>query len=367
MLLTNSYFSLNVGYVDYPFSTNQLEPGFAAQSITIPRLAVRAVLIGHQFTPFFSVQAHYARPVEYVSYRGINGEEGAHHVWMHFGGVTGKTQLPLGRRVSIYGEAGLGLTSRSGFESDTTPVVRDAHFANALLGGGLEYHVNRKWDLLAGTLLSTGNTKQNQPRTLFTSGGFRYTMRPLPDETVEANRQSGYIFPKHMIQVSYTTGSLGYGFNTLVSRKVPIFWGGNVRVDRGVALHYEQNVFHTRKIFGFDVGGSAGFWKSRDNSEWFQTLSIYPLFRFTLVRTRPADLYVNYSLAGPSFISKTVLDGLATGNRFTFQDFMGMGVFLGPRRQFNVGVKINHYSNGNIFTENAGVKIPYTFNVGYTF
>ena len=55
------------------------------------------------------------------------------------------------------------------------------------------------------------------------------------------------------------------------------------------------------------------------------------------------------------------------GIAFTFQDFMGFGVYLGPRRQFNVGVKINHYSNGNIFTENAGVKIPYTFNLGYTF
>jgi len=30
-------------------------------------------------------------------------------------------------------------------------------------------------------------------------------------------------------------------------------------------------------------------------------------------------------------------------------------------------VKINHFSNGNIQTENAGVKIPYTFNLGYTF
>lgn len=46
---------------------------------------------------------------------------------------------------------------------------------------------------------------------------------------------------------------------------------------------------------------------------------------------------------------------------------MGFGVFLGPRRQFNIGVKINHFSNGNIQTENAGVKIPYTFNLGYTF
>jgi hypothetical protein len=366
-LLVNSYFSVNVGRIDYPFSTKQLEPGFASATIQIPRIAVRAVLIGHQFTPYFAVQAHYLRPVQYLAYRNINGAEMSGHVWMHFGGVTGKTQLPLGRHASIYGEAGLGLTSRRGFEAGTTPVVRDAHFANALLGGGIEYHVNRKWDLLAGTLLSTGNDDQHQPRTFFTSGGFRYTMRELPADVVDANRRAGYVFPENVLQFSYTTNELGYGFNTLVSKKVPIFWGGNVMVSRGFAVHYERNVFHTRKVFGFDVGTSAGFWKSRDNGEWFRTLSLYPLFRFTLLRTRPADLYFNYSLAGPTYMSKTVLDGLATGNAFTFQDFMGMGFFLGPDRRLNVGVKINHYSNGNIFTDNAGVKIPYTFNVGYTF
>src|SRR6188768_2381803 len=53
VLLRNSYFSLNLGYIDYGFSPQQLEPGFSAESIQTPRLAVRAVLIGHQFTPYF--------------------------------------------------------------------------------------------------------------------------------------------------------------------------------------------------------------------------------------------------------------------------------------------------------------------------
>ena len=367
VLLRNSYFSLNLGYIDYGFTEAQLEPGFSAGSIETPRIAVRAILIGHQFTPWLALQAHYARPVLYASYHDINGEPGRRHVWMHFGGITAKSQVPIGRRVSAYGEGGLGLTSRSGFESGLTPVVRDAHFANLLLGGGLEYHVNRNWALLGGTLYSSGNSDQNQPRTLYTSGGFRYTMHALPDSVVEENRRAGFIFPEHIVQVSYTTDTFGYGLNTLFSKRIPIFWGGNVKVARGFAVHYEQNVFHTRKIFGLDIGGSAGFWRSRENAEWFKSLSIYPLFRFTVWRTQPADVYLAYSLAGPSYISKSILDGLATGNAFTFQDFMGAGVFLGPRRQFNIGVKINHYSNGNIFTENAGVKIPYTFSLGYTF
>ena len=89
-LLVNSYFSINVGRLDYPFSTKQLEPGFTSATIQVPPIAVRAVLIGHQFTPYFSVQAHYLRPVQYLAYRNINGADVSGHVWMHFGGVTAK-------------------------------------------------------------------------------------------------------------------------------------------------------------------------------------------------------------------------------------------------------------------------------------
>ena len=62
-----------------------------------------------------------------------------------------------------------------------------------------------------------------------------------------------------------------------------------------------------------------------------------------------------------------VIDDRDAGHHFTFQDYMGAGVFFGTPRRFGVTLKINHYSNGNIFTQNAGVKIPLTFSVGYAF
>jgi hypothetical protein len=37
------------------------------------------------------------------------------------------------------------------------------------------------------------------------------------------------------------------------------------------------------------------------------------------------------------------------------------------RRNLNAGLKINHYSNGNVFTQNAGVEIPLTCSVGSSF
>ena len=115
------------------------------------------------------------------------------------------------------------------------------------------------------------------------------------------------------------------------------------------------------------MGSSGSVWRSQANQQTFYTLSIYPLFRWTFLRLKPADIWAVYSLAGPTYISRTLIDGRDTGHHFTFQDFMGLGAFVGRTRNVSVGVKINHYSNGNIFTENAGVRIPITFSVGYAF
>ncbi|HEY3162173.1 MAG TPA: acyloxyacyl hydrolase [Vicinamibacterales bacterium] len=366
-VLQNSYITINAGAIDQPFSQALLQPGFHATSIDVPRIDVRAVLFGHELNRFVSAQASYMRPLNYVAYTGVRaGDVDAHHVRVNFGAVTLKARAPLRGRLSVYGEGGLGFTSRTGFSLGDVPVVADAHYASVLAGGGIEYRLTAAWDLTGGVTLSPGRGAVSQPRTLFSSGGFRYTMRPLPADRVAANRDAGFIFPRQIVQVEYSSGT-GYAVNDFVSRKVPIFWGGHARVDFGIAPHYERNVFHTRKVFAIDAGASAGFYRTRQNGDRFYTLSVYPLFRFTFLRARLADMYFAYSLAGPTYISKIVLDGLDTGRHFTFQDFMGIGWFAGASRKLNAGVKINHYSNGNIFTQNAGVKIPLTFSVGYAF
>jgi Lipid A 3-O-deacylase (PagL)/OmpA-like transmembrane domain len=364
--LADSYFSVNLGYIDYEFSERQLEAGFRAGSIGVPHVAVAVALFGHDFNEHLSAQFTYMRPVQYVTYRNINGAESAHHVWMHFGGLSLKGRVPITPRVSIYGEGGLGLTSRHGFETDGGVVVASATYASVLAGGGIEYRVNRAWDLTAGVTYLPGRARDNQAGTALAMAGFRYTMRQLPPDRIEASRRSGFIFPENLLQIEFSTG-VGYGVNTFVSKRVPVFWGGNVKVDRGIAAHYQRNVFHTKKVFALDLGASVSVFRSQGNREEFYTLSAYPLLRFTLIRTKPVDFYVCYSLAGPTYISRVVIDDADTGRHFTFQDFMGMGVFVGAKRNLSLGVKINHYSNGNIFTKNAGLKIPLTFELGYAF
>jgi hypothetical protein len=366
-LLQNSYITMNVGWIDQPFSQVQLQPGFRAASIHVPPVDVRVMLIGHEFNRFISAQASYMRPLNYVTYTAVRaGDTDNHHVRVNFGAVTVKARVPFRARWSGYAEGGLGFTSRTGFSLGDTPVITDAHYASALVGGGAEYQLTPNWALTGGITVSPASATVNQPRTLFSSGGLRYTVRALPEQRVAANRDAGFVFPRQVVQVEYSSGT-GYGVNDFVSKKVPVFWGGHAKVDFGIAPHYERNVFHTRKVFALDAGASAGFYRTRQNNDRFFTLSVYPLFRFTFLRTRLADMYFAYSLAGPTYISKIVLDGLDTGRHFTFQDFMGIGWFAGRNRTLNLGVKINHYSNGNIFTQNAGVKIPLTFSVGYAF
>jgi len=97
-------------------------------------------------------------------------------------------------------------------------------------------------------------------------------------------------------------------------------------------------------------------------------VSLYPQLRFMLVRTSRADLFVTYSVAGPTFISRKVIDGQETGlHRFTFQDGLGLGVYFGRDKHGMFGIKLGHYSNGNLVGGNPGIAVPIAFELGYAF
>ena len=365
--LTDSYFSLNVGSMRYLFSGQQLEPGFQAESIDIPHLAVRVDLFGHRFTKHLSAQITYMRPARFVVYQNVNGDKENRQVSSAYGGITLVWDTPLTDRVSAYGEGGWGVTSRSGFNIDGAAALKDAHFAAGLLGAGLAYHATPNIDVMFGATYSPGRKAFTQPSTRLFTSGLRYRMRSLPAAVAEDNRHAGFVFPANVVRLVYTTNLLKYGVNDLFSQTIPIFWNGHVATRRGFTLDYQRNMFHTKKVFAFDLGASTSYWKSDGNREVFGTFSVYPLFRFFLARTEPADLYFSYSLAGPTYISQRMLDGLNTGERFTFQDFMGVGAFFGKTRRMNAELGIKHYSNGNIFTSNASIKIPLTLTLGLTF
>ena len=366
-LLANSYFGASLGLIGYNFTERQLEPGFHATSVETPHPAVRIDLFGHQFSPRVSLQATYMRPVRYVRYRDVNGDQAVRQVSQAFGGVTLRSAWPVTSRVSLWGEGGLGIASRFGVAVDGVPVVRSAHFASLLVGGGIDYHLRGSIDIVAGLTVLPGRASASQPAMRLVTAGLHYWMRPLPPERVAANRGGGVAFPLQAVRLGYSSSVLSYGPNGFFSHVVPVFWSGDVETRRGFTVAYERNLFHTRTRFAFDLGGSLSSWKSNVEKDAFRTFSIYPLLRFFVHRTAAADYYATYSVAGPSYLSRRTIDGRDTGARFTFQDLLAAGAFIGRDRKYSVELGIKHFSNGNMFTSNAAVKIPLTITVGRTF
>lgn len=365
--MADSYFTFDVGSIGYLFSGTQLEPGFEAEKIQKPRLAARVDFFGHRFTRNFSMQVSYWRPVQFVGYRNVNGDQVTWRVSNAYAGLSLVLDRPLTTRVAGYVEGGFGLTSRSGIIINKQVALRGVRYSAGILGAGLAYHVTPHTDIMFRAAYSPGRQSFNQPSTRIFTTGLRYHMRTLPAEQVQANLEAGFAFPANLLRVGYSTNALAYGVNTLFSRWIPIFFGGNVETRRGITVDYERNVFHTKKRLAFDLGVSASSWKSDVQKQVFRTFSAYPLLRYFLARTAPADVYFRYSLAGPTVVSPSRLDGRDTGGRFTFQDALGFGANLGRTRRWNAEFGIKHYSNGNIFPSNAGIKIPLTLSVGFTF
>lgn len=365
--LKNAFFGINMGYLHYPYSSAQLEPGFTVESIKASGIGPRIILYGYQINNWLSAQMSYMRPVNWVVYQNINGDKTNHNVWMNYGTITLASRLPLAKRFSLNTEAGLAIVTRKGFEINDISVVKNENFATILAGGSLQYHLNKKWDLQLTTAWSPSDKKRKQPQTMFYSAGFNYNLKELPQHKVDRVIKSGYHFPSKLLQASFTSNVFGYGTNDLFSQKIPIFWGGSVHVKKGFSVNYQQNIFHARKVFSLDWGLGMGFWKTELAGEDFFTLSAYPVARFNAIRSPGADFYFEYTAAGPTYISKHILDNAKLGKKFTFYDAMGIGMIAGKRKNINAGIRIAHFSNGNIFPHNTGVKVPLSFSFGYCF
>ena len=66
------------------------------------------------------------RPVDWVMYKNINGDQKSHSVWMNIIGITAASQLPIHKKFSLFAEAGLCIITRKGFEINGIPVVKHA-------------------------------------------------------------------------------------------------------------------------------------------------------------------------------------------------------------------------------------------------
>lgn len=381
-ILKNAYFGVNVGSINYDFGAEQFKnapSNYNFESVKVNHAAVRLVLYGYEFNKFLSAQITYMRPVSWVFYYyNLRNELHRSSVWMNVGGFTLRPQLPINKRLSLNAETGLGIVTRHGFDAEPQdggkPIIAGASYPTLLLGGGINYHLTDSWRLTMSAAYTPTNKSVDQPATTFVAAGFNYKLKTLSEKKLEIAAKTGYKHPKQWFQIGYTSNILGYGINNSLE-KACLFWGGDAEVYQGLTLNYQRNIYHAAKVFALDWGISASAWQSKGigsglsnaGKENFATLSIYPVLRFNVLHSKPLDAYVYYSVAGPTYISKKIIDGADTGEHFTFQDNMGVGAFFGKNRNYNAELKIGHYSNGNVFPLNAAVKVPLSINMGYSF
>jgi len=381
LALRNAYFGVSIGSINYDFGASQFmahaPAGYTFNGVDVNHPAVRLVLYGYEFNKYLSAQLTYMRPVSWVFYYYNRGTEQnvRSSVWMNVGGLTLRPQLPITDRISLNGEFGLGIVTRHGFSDlNDNPIIKGVTYASVLMGAGVNYNINDNWRLTLSTAYTPQKKSVDQPATTFIAAGFNYKLKAVSDKKLQKAAETGYKNPKQWLQIGYSSNALGYGVNNTLEKAV-LFWGGDAEVYQGLTLNYQRNIFHTKKIFALDWGVSASAWQtkgagkglSNPNKEDFFTLSVFPVARFNFLHTKPLDAYFYYSVAGPTYISKKIIDGNDTGEHFTFQDTMGTGVFFGEDRNWNAEIKIGHYSNGNVFPQNAAVKIPLSLNVGYAF
>ncbi|HEY5511535.1 MAG TPA: acyloxyacyl hydrolase [Prolixibacteraceae bacterium] len=377
-ILRKAFFEINISAINYDFGQNSLAEGYKMQSVKVPHTAVRLVLFGYEFNKYLAAQINYMRPVKWVRYHYYTGTSiGEGNVWMNVGSLTLKPQLPIGKKFSVYGEGGLAIITRHGLDDATGKVVvSDEQYPTVLLGGGIRYHLSDNWRLQISSGYSPKKESANQPATSYVAAGFSYKWKPFSREKLAKVAKFGYIFPKQFLQIGYSTNVLGYGVNNfLANEKHPVFWGGEAEVRQGLTVSYQRNVFHGPKVFSLDIGASTSIWQTKGpgsglnnpNKERFFTFSIFPVIRFTYLHTKILDAYFYYSVAGPTYISKQMIDGRDMGGKFTFQDNMGTGTFFGEHRNMNAEIKIGHYSNGNVYPSNDSAKVPLTFMLGWAF
>ncbi len=158
--LTNVFFEINIGYINYPFTSEHMAAGYVVDNIEIPHTAVRIIPAGYNFNDFLSAQVSYMRPVLWVRYHDVNGDGSHHPVFMNIGGVSLKGQYPIKDKLKFYAEAGMSVVTRSGFQTKNNPdidIIADAGYATLLFGAGLKYRINEKWTLQVGTTYSPAN------------------------------------------------------------------------------------------------------------------------------------------------------------------------------------------------------------------
>lgn len=374
--LANSYYSINFGGIFYPFSNDNLIENYQTNTFSKNWFSGR-LLLGYKITDDLSFQFGTMRPASWFEYDNVNNIGYQRSVWINAWSLSLKKDFRIFDKIDVFSEVGIANLTRVGFSIDDKVIYDDAHYGSLIYGLGAHYNLSEKWRLNANGTFLPKSKKNNQPSISQFSLGFEYHLQQVDDDTALSYEKNQHFFPKNILQVSYGTSAIGFGMNQFFAMSmrvgnfesfgIPIFWVGEVKAQHSLSVTYQRLIYRSEKIFSLDWGASVTYFQSELGKENVFAFSIFPVLRFYLSRRKGYDLYANYSIIGPAYLTKSDIDGIDSGPKITFHDTMGFGLFFGKNRKYNFELRIMHYSNGNNFTSNAGVAVPIQFTLGKTF
>ncbi len=139
----------------------------------------------------------------------------------------------------------------------------------------------------------------------------------------------------------------------------------DVGVDRGVMALYEYTILDALGTVSLHIGGNVGRWES--GLEQLVTGSAFlsgRLWVFHLLFFHP---YFEYSLLGPTIISKDSFANMQFKSNILFQNFFGVGMDIGESRGFSVDLKTIRYYESDNFHPQDGFRVPIIASVGVIF
>lgn len=136
-------------------------------------------------------------------------------------------------------------------------------------------------------------------------------------------------------------------------------------VDRGYMALYQHLILDSMGTISIHVGGNVARWESQQDQ--LTTGSLFLSGRLWVLHLLFLHPYVEYSLFGPTLVSKSAFAGLEFGSRFLFQNFFGVGVELGSERALSVDLKMLRYYESDNFQPKKGFRVPLVASVGISF
>jgi len=104
--------------------------------------------------------------------------------------------------------------------------------------------------------------------------------------------------------------------------------------------------------------GAVALWQGRDRDaedKRVVDLGAYPVLHLERNTTEPFSPYFEASV-GVNLLSKTQInDNRQFSTAFQFGEFLGAGVAFGEKRRYELGLRVQHVSNGNIKFPNDGL------------